>query len=290
MVIPTFESPITRMLRWDKGPVKSQVSTLTAVKRFWESHPVAAASVPFPLGTPDYFRYYDQLRESNESVNFSYALHEYRKSPGHRVLDVGCGNGYVLSRYAKEGAEVFGVDLTKTGIELCRKRFALNKLSGSFAVGSAEDLPYPSNSFDVVCSMGVLHHTPDTQRAVGEVFRVLKPGGRLIVMFYHRNSAKFRVNLFLRRLLQFRGLQQLVNEVDGRGNPKGDVYSEKELRDLLRSFEQLSIFAGFLRGTHIIPVIGRVIPNGWLRPLENKLGWFLYAKGVKPAQVSPPVL
>jgi len=265
--------------------VKSQALSLSAVKEFWESHPVAAAAVPHPLGTSEYFSYYDHLREANEGEDFSYSLHEYNAHAGHRVLDVGCGNGYVLSRYAKEGAEVYGVDLTQVGIDLCRRRFELGGIKGNFTVGSAEDLPYPSDAFDVVCSMGVLHHTPDTEKAVAEIYRVLRPGGRLIVMFYHRNSAKRRVNLVVRRMIQFRSMQQLVNEVDGRGNPKGDVYSQGELRDLLKSFENLSVFAGFLRGTHLIPVIGSVIPNAWLAPFEKRLGWFLYAKGVKPLRV-----
>jgi SAM-dependent methyltransferase len=136
--------------------------------------------------------------------------------------------------------------------------------------------------FDVVCSMGMLHHTPNTQEAVDEVFHVLRPGGRLIVMFYHRNATKFRSNLFLKRLVTLRSTQRLVNEVDGRGNPKGNVYSKDELRGPLRSFGNLSIFAGFHRGTHLIPFIGRVIPNQFLRLFEERRGWFLYAKGIKP--------
>jgi ubiquinone/menaquinone biosynthesis C-methylase UbiE len=272
-----------------KIAVNPRALTLSVVKEYWEAHPVAAAAVPFPLGTVDYFRAYDRLREANESVEFSYALHEYKLHTSHRVLDVGCGNGYVLSRYAKGGAEVYGVDLTQAGIDLCRRRFELSGIRGSFTVGSAEDLPYPSDTFDVVCSMGVLHHTPDTPKAVDEIFRVLKPGGRLIVMFYHRNSAKYRVNLFLRKLLQFRSIQQLVNEVDGLGNPKGDVYSTKELQKLLRNFSDLSMFAGFLRGTHLIPVLGTVIPNAWLMPFERRFGWFLYAKGMKPLGASSAI-
>ncbi|MGQ0811530.1 MAG: class I SAM-dependent methyltransferase [Nitrospiraceae bacterium] len=255
--------------------------SLQTVKEFWEAHPVAAAAVPHPLGTPEYFYYYDQLREANESLGFSYALHEYRGFAGKQVLDVGCGNGYVLSRYAKEGAITFGVDITKTGIELCHRRFALNQLDGNFSVGSAEDLPFPSESFDLVCSMGVLHHTPDTAKAVNEIFRVLKPGGRLIVMFYHRNSAKYRLNLLLQSILRVKSMRQLVNEVDGAGNPKGDVYSETELRSLLNRFSSLEVFAGFLRGNMFLPIIGHVIPQSCLRPFERRWGWFLYAKGIK---------
>ena len=63
-----------------------------------------------------------------------------------------------------------------------------------------------------------------------------------------------------------------MNEVDGRGNPKGNVYSKDELRGPLRSFGNLSIFAGFLQGTHLIPVIGRVIPNELLRPFDERWG------------------
>ncbi len=258
------------------------VPSIDQVRKFWNAHSVAAAAVPHPLGTPEYFAYYDALREANESVEFSYALHEYKVYKGRRVLDVGCGNGYVLSHYAREGAQVYGVDLTETAIVLCRRRFALSDLRGMFAVGSAEDLPYPDLTFDLVCSMGVLHHTPNIHKAVDEIFRVLKPGGHLVVMLYHRNSANFRVNLFLRRMVQFRSLQELVNEVDGKGNPKGDVYSKAELSHLLKSFENLSIFAGFLRGAHLVPVIGRLIPSHLLEPFARRWGWFLYAKGMKP--------
>ncbi len=67
----------------------------------------------YSLGTPEYFRYCDQLREANERLQFSHELHEYKAFSNRRVLDIGCGNGYVLSRYASEEAQVFGVDLTQ---------------------------------------------------------------------------------------------------------------------------------------------------------------------------------
>ena len=151
--------------------------TVDEVRRFWEGHPVAAAAISAERCTPQYFDVYDRLREANESLEFSHALHEYRDFKGRTVLDVGCGNGYVLGKYAAEGACVFGVDLTGAGIALCRKRFALQSLSGRFTVGNAESLPFPDEFFDCVCSMGVLHHTPNPCAAVDELFRVLKPGG-----------------------------------------------------------------------------------------------------------------
>ena len=58
-------------------------------------------------------------------------------------------------------------------------------------------LPYPDESFDVIVSNGVLHHTPDTQAAVTEVYRVLKPQGQAIIMLYCKNSWHYWINMFL---------------------------------------------------------------------------------------------
>jgi SAM-dependent methyltransferase len=251
-----------------------------AVRAFWEANPLSASAIPHPLGTPEYFTYYDALREQNEPVPFARELHEYDRFAGQRVLDVGSGNGYVLSRYAAAGARVYGVDLTRTGIDLCRRRFALAGLRGHFTVASAEDLPFASETFDLVCSMGVLHHTPRTERAVREVHRVLRPGGRLIVMFYHRNSFHYRVLFPLRRLLAGKTLQQSVNEVDGVGNPKGDVYSRNELRQLLSGFSDLDIFAGLLPW-HRLGGAARAVPAALRNWADRRAGWFLYAKGVR---------
>ncbi len=264
----------------------SEAILIEDVRSFWDANPLAAAAIPYPLGTAEYFAYYDALREVNESVDFSYRLHEYRRFSGKKVLDVGSGNGYVLSKYAREGAEVWGIDLTPTAIALCRQRFALLDLRGQFAVANAEQLPFADDSFDCVCSMGVLHHTPDTAAAVNEIFRVLKPGGRLIVMFYHRDSALYRFRFPIQGLFTGKTIRQLVNEVDGAGNPKGDVYSKAELRALLGRFDDLEVFAGLLQGGMLLPGGSRFIPTRLLRRLAPRWGWFLYAKGNKPRVVS----
>jgi len=255
--------------------------SLHDVRTYWESNPLCASAIPFPLGTADYFRYYDRLREQNEPVEFSRTLHEYGRFAGRRVLDVGSGNGYVLSRYAEAGAQVYGVDLTQAAIDLCRRRFQLLGRKGSFTVGSAECLPFPSESFDCVCSMGVLHHTPDTERAVSEVRRVLRPGGRVILMFYHRNSVQYRVKFPLVKMFKGKSMQESVNEVDGVGNPKGDVYSRRELAALLKDFTDLNLFAGLLPW-HSVGPIKSLVPGFVRAGLDRRWGWFLYAKGNKP--------
>lgn len=262
-----------------RDPVES--ARIEDVRAFWESHPLCASAIPHSLGTPEFFREYDQLREANESVAFSRELHEYSAFAGRDVLDVGAGNGYVLSHYAREGARVWGVDITQTGIGLCRRRFAGSGLQGTFLVGNAEALPFDDDSFDCVCSMGVLHHTPDMERAIGELFRVLRPGGRLILMVYHRNSVLYRVTFPVFSLVRGKSMAQLVDEVDGVGNPKGQVYSRRELRRLLGGFNDVRLGAGLLQ-PWMLPRIGLLIPRSALDALARRFGWFLYAKACKP--------
>ena len=85
-------------MRNDTTMVSEHGTTVDDVRRFWEGHPVAAAAIPAERGTAQYFDVYDRLREVNESLVFSHALHEYRFFKGRAVLDVGCGNGYVLGK------------------------------------------------------------------------------------------------------------------------------------------------------------------------------------------------
>ncbi|TAF65993.1 MAG: class I SAM-dependent methyltransferase [Cytophagales bacterium] len=255
---------------------------ITDVKKYWNENPVAAAAVPYEPGTKEFFDYYDKLREANESLNFSYNLHEFKNFKGKKVLDVGCGNGYVLSKFAKEGAEVYGVDITDKAIELTTKRFDLLDLKGNFQVANAEQLPFEDETFDCVTSMGVLHHVPDTIKAVSEVHRVLKKDGRLIVMFYHKNSIKYLFRFQLLKLLGKKNIQTSVNEVDGVGNPKGDVYTKKELKLLLKDFKNIEMFAGLVEPYHFLPgKLTKIFPRALLKPFERSLGWFLYAKAYK---------
>ena len=256
--------------------------TADEVREFWDANPLCATQIDHPLGSHEFFIEFDKLRESIELPEFSHRLHEYRAFRNKRVLDVGAGNGYVLSRYAMEGAIVTGVDITPTAVDLCKKRFEYLKLPGDFRVAEAAALPFPDATFDCVCSMGVLHHVPDTDAAVAEIFRVLKPGGRLIVMFYHRHSSQYQIKFRLVHFLKRREMQEMVNEFDGAGNPRGDVYSRKELRKVLGSFEIDEMFVGFLEGNMVLPRGGRFIPKWVLRIFAPVLGWNLYAKARKP--------
>jgi SAM-dependent methyltransferase len=264
-----------------KKSADSKKVTTDEVREFWQNNPLCASDIPYVLGSRDYFEFYDTLREKVESIPYSYALHEYKEFTGKKVLDVGCGNGYVLSKYATEGAMVCGIDITQASIDLCQKRFAHLQLQGDFQVADAQNIPFPDNTFECVCSMGVLHHVPDTQKALDEIHRVLKPGGRLIVMFYHRNSARYQFMYRFWSWITGKSMEQLVNEYDGVGNPKGTVFSRIELGAMLAKFSDIRMHVDYLPTGDIVLRGAGYLPNNLFKPLATLIGWNLYAKATK---------
>jgi SAM-dependent methyltransferase len=106
---------------------------------------------------------------------------EFRKHAGDKVLEIGCGSGADLLQFAKHGAIVTGVDLTAKHVELARTR-----LGNLAAIHQADmrHLPFEDESFDYIYSHGVLHHCDEPERVVREMFRVLRPGGRINIHVY----------------------------------------------------------------------------------------------------------
>ena len=251
------------------------------IKRFWEANPLCATNIPYEPGTREFFEAHNKLRLAEEPVAFRQRIYEYDQWTGKSVLDVGCGTGYVVALYASHGANLTGVDIAQKSVELTLKRLELNQLSAKVQCANAESLPFSANSFDLVTSYGVLHHTPDTTKAIQEVLRVLKPGGKTIMMFYHKNSFAYRLLFPAKRLLQRqwqdKTAQQQVNAVDGPANPLGKVYTRDELQSMMQGFEGFQFFTGFLFFDK-----ERFIPSPLRSFIAKHWGWFLYVKARKP--------
>jgi ubiquinone/menaquinone biosynthesis C-methylase UbiE len=114
---------------------------------------------------------------------------KFEDARGKDVLEIGIGMGADHLELAKAGPKsLTGVDLTERAVELTTERLTLEGLTPNVRVADAENLPFPDGSFDVVYSYGVLHHSPNTARAIDEVHRVLRAGGVARVMIYHRHS------------------------------------------------------------------------------------------------------
>ena len=285
------------------------------VRTFWQAHPCGTKFSDAEIGTRAFFERIEAHRYEKEwhipaAANFA-------NTRGLRVLEIGCGLGTDGAQFAKAGADYTGVDLTNAAIDLARKRFELFGLTGKFQVADAENLDFPDESFDVVYSHGVLHHTPDIDAAVQEIRRVLKPGGRAIVMLYHRGSYNYRIGIrVLRRAgagllktdtgikvinvltgepteaLQERAAMlrntnggmsadQLLNEsTDGAGNPLARVYSRPEVRELFKDFSKIELRAYFLN-KRFIPIVGNLLPRSIESALASRWGWHLWIYATK---------
>lgn len=128
------------------------------------------------------YRYYDQP--------FIHKFAQFSRYHGKEVLEIGFGAGTDFIQWLRAGAVATGIDLTEEALANLQQRIKIYGLPQprQLVVGSAEDLPFPTSSFDLVYSFGVLHHCADTPRALREAVRVLRPGGELKIMLYNRHS------------------------------------------------------------------------------------------------------
>ena len=286
------------------------------VRAFWQAHPCGTKFSDAEIGTREFFARIEAHRYAKEWHIPEAA--DFAGARGLRVLEIGCGLGTDGVRFAKAGADYTGVDLTDAAIELARKRFELSGLRGELRVSDAENLDFADESFDLVYSHGVLHHTPDIARAVSEIHRVLKPGGRAIVMLYHRDSYNYRVGICIlrragARLLKSESGLKLVHRMtgepidslreharivkastngylssdeflsqstDGAGNPLARVYSRREGRELFKDFREVKLRAYFLN-KRFIPLIGNLLPRSLESALASRWGWHLWIYATK---------
>jgi ubiquinone/menaquinone biosynthesis C-methylase UbiE len=285
------------------------------VRAFWQANPCGTKFTDAEPGTRLFYERIEAHRYTREW--HIPAAADFESAKGSSVLEIGCGLGTDGAQFVRAGADYTGVDLTEAAVELARRRFEIFNLPGQFRTADAEHLDFPDESFDVVYSHGVLHHTPDTERAVRETHRVLKKGGRAVVMLYHRDSYNYRINIRLlrragARLLKYQtGLklvQRLTGEpldslreharrlqedeqsylapgeflnrnTDGAGNPLARVYSRQEARALFRDFAEVKLATHYLN-KRWIPIVGNWLPRSLEARLAARWGWHLwiYAK------------
>ncbi len=242
------------------------------VARYWNEHIHDMEMAKHPVGTLGFFEdldeyRFDKLRYLPTVVNFNgYA--------GKKILEVGCGLGLDLARFAAGGARVTGVDLSTTAIDMARKYFELRGIEGDFAVMDGNALEYDDDSFDVVYVHGVLPYAANAETMVSESHRVLRPGGEAIFMNYNSVS--------------WLSLLTKVTKV-GLEHDDAPVFrprTSRELRKLLSPFARAKIrgerfpvpsrlhkgLKGFLYNKIFVPTF-RLLPRFMVRPF----GWHLMA-------------
>ncbi|MGH9941419.1 MAG: class I SAM-dependent methyltransferase [Pyrinomonadaceae bacterium] len=286
------------------------------VRRFWQAHPCGTKFANAELGTR---RFYEEVeRHRYEKEWHIPEAADFAAARGLKVLEIGCGLGTDGAQFARAGAAYTGVDLTDAAVELARRRFEVEGLPGEFRTADAEALDFADESFELVYSHGVLHHTPDIARALGEVRRVLRPGGRAVVMVYHRDSYNYQINIrilrragahllrteagvkFAHRLTgepveslrehaarlrqaanEYLGAQEFLSRnTDGAGNPLTRVYSRSEARELFKDFSRVQLKTYFLN-KRWLPLFGPLLTRPQEARLAARWGWHLWVYAEK---------
>ena len=247
-------------------------ATISDVRDYWNHHihdlDISRAAPGSPAFFADLDQYhFEKLHHLLRLVNFG----GYR---GQRVLDVGCGAGTDLVRFAQGGAIVSGVDLSPSAITLARQNFEQRGLHADLREADGEHLPYPDATFDLVFAHGVVQYTPDSAALINECRRVLKPGGEAIFQVYNRISWLNALGTLMHVGLEHEDAPVLLK------------FSAGEFRRLLGNFRAVRIVperfpvTSRLHGGWKGAVYNRLFVgtfNALPRPLVRRFGWHLLA-------------
>jgi len=182
----------------------------------------------------EYFEEVETFRYRDQPCIHAFA--QFTRYHGKRVVEVGFGAGTDFIQWLRAGARATGIDLTQEALDNLTHRIQIYGLPAPERIqtGDAENLPFESNTFDLGYSFGVLHHTPNTEKAVAELVRVVRPGGEIKMMLYNLHSFmvfKKWVKHALLRGQPWKGLRwAAANHIESAGTK---AYTRDELRRML---------------------------------------------------------
>ena len=250
----------------------SGVTTTDAVRDYWERHIHDLEITRHPVGSRGFFDDLDQYHF--EKLHHLLRLVDFDGYRGRSVIEVGCGAGVDLARFARGGARVTGVDLAASAIDLAKANFEQQGLQAEWFVADGEHLPFPDASFDLVYAHGVVQYTADPGQLVRECHRVLKPGGQAIFQVYNRVSWLNALSKLMKVGLEHDDAPVLLK------------FSIGEFRRLLAAFRDVRIVperfpvksrlhGGWKGAVYNLVFVGSF--NAVPRALVRRFGWHLLA-------------
>lgn len=263
-----------------------------AVKDFWNE---ASCGEKLYLQNSQTIGDYDaQAKVRYELEPYIIDFADFSVGKGKRVLEIGVGLGSDHQKWAESGAELYGIDLTERAIANTSHRMKLFNLSSNLMVGDAEHLDFENDVFDIVYSWGVIHHSPNTPKAVKEIFRVLKQGGQAKVMIYHKWSFvgyMLWVRYGLMKLNPFITLKEIYDKY--LESPGTKAYSVAEAEQLFEGFKDIKIETVLTHGDlltskagqrhegKVLDLARKVFPRTIVKKLFPKHGLFMLIEAKK---------
>jgi ubiquinone/menaquinone biosynthesis C-methylase UbiE len=253
------------------------------IRDFWEQGP--------PMGFIGEKLTYEGKRQFRYSLqDYMHAIFEFEKFAGKKVLDLGCGGGIDSAEFARNGAIVVSADFSQIAMETTRNLLKEANLPAQVIQADATALIFEDNTFDCVYSFGVLHHIPHVEKALAEIKRVLKPGGTVMAMLYHRDSLLYGFSIVYLRGIGEKQLEKLTEEEllakyseRKEDNPYTRVYTKAEAIDLFsKYFTSCTVEVRY--NVIDLPEQRKVKVNV---PDKYELGWHLIIKAVKSNLETP---
>jgi SAM-dependent methyltransferase len=269
---------------------------------WWREHPMtyegyrADQPVPHPAGSAEWFdaideRFHRAAFTAHDGGPFGRYL-PAGSVDGVDVLEIGCGMGTHSELLARAGARLTAVDITPEAVAMTRRRLQLRQLPGDVREADAERLPFDDASFDLVWTWGVLHHSSSFERCLAEVDRVLRPGGRLFMMVYHRTSAIYYLhNVLIRGLVlgqrRHRSFADIYDaNMDG---AYARMFTRKEMAALLAPGYARARIEISGQKAELLPVpasplkqaVEERVPDAVARQLLRRWGFFLVVDAIR---------
>jgi 2-polyprenyl-3-methyl-5-hydroxy-6-metoxy-1,4-benzoquinol methylase len=247
-----------------------------AIRRYWNERIHDLEIARHPVGSKEFFEELAAYRY--EKLDYLPRVVDFAGYRDKKLLEIGCGVGLDLVRFAQGGAIVTGVDLAEVSIDLAKKNFGFQGVTGNLELMDGERLQFATGSFDVVYAHGVLQYTANIQTMIEEIRRILKPGGETILMVYNRYSwLNFMSKLFGVKL-------------EHEDAPVLNTFSIPQFRKMLSGFSRVEIIPErFPVPTRLHHGIKAAVYNGvfvsafhlFPKPMVRPLGWHLMAKAIK---------
>ena len=188
---------------------------------------------------------------------------------------MGVGAGTDFLQWVRAGAYATGVDLTPEAIANTQARLELYGLRAQeLLVADAENLPFPNNSFDLVYSWGVIHHSPDTPRCLAEIVRVARPGGAIKIMVYNRYSFFALYQWVRSALLKGKPFQSLSKVLFNHQESLGTkAYTKKEMLCMIAPHPVVVVKIDTTATSHDLLYYRRAVR--WITyPIVSIVGWW----------------
>lgn len=236
--------------------VKNEGNLKEEIRRFWDEK---SCGEVYAKGESLKEYYESQSRAIFELTPYLFNFSKFNQGYDKDVLEIGIGMGSDHVEWAKSDPKsLTGIDLTSRAIEHTKKRLEIYGFNSNLEIGDAENMPFKDESFDLVYSFGVLHHSPNTAIALDEVFRVLRSGGIARIMIYHTQSITGYMLWFRYGLLAgapFRSLADIYsNHLE---SPGTKCFSLNETKSMFSKFHSVKITNQFSQGDLLIGAVGQ---------------------------------